>query len=115
MFSFGCLQAVQLNRFSDEQKKPAQSSPAPSVRHTGTACPGLLFAVLGHAPVDSDPLPGCCRLIIVWAKKLCERGKRLEKAFVIPGRICCLVGNVISLIQLNLFSPLISSHLGRRT
>lgn len=72
MFSFRCLQAAQLNRSSDEQKKPAPSSVAPSVRHTGTVCPGLLFAVLGYAPVDSHLLLGCCSLSLVGAKKLCD-------------------------------------------
>lgn len=83
MFSFGCLQAMQLNRFSDELKKPGQSSTTPSVRHTGTACPRLLFAVLGHAPVDSHLLLGCCSLILVWAKKLNIRGKRLQESAVL--------------------------------
>lgn len=67
MFSFRCLQAAQLNRPSDEQKIPP-----PPVRHTGTVCPGLPFADLGSAPVDSHLLLGFCGSDSVGAKKLCD-------------------------------------------
>lgn len=37
----GCLQAVQLNYVSGEQKNPIRLSPTPSDKHTGSGWPGF--------------------------------------------------------------------------
>lgn len=53
---FQCLLAAQLNRSSDEQRKP-KYRPLHQAHSNPLSWP---FAVLGHAPVYSHPLPGCC-------------------------------------------------------